>query len=129
MSEPRPEPAGQKLTVTWHPDAVTGAVERVSEVVRTAINPDATYSDGHGGQVAWNDLACLIDLARTFLATEDVTENGVQMSDGGYHVRCNDPDIERFYPLAQWIEHRVREGNCHRRRVIVVEDWTEVTKP
>jgi hypothetical protein len=124
-----PEPGSKTLTVTWHPDAVAGAVERVGETVRTAADPEATYADGRGGQVAWNDLACLIDLARTFLAMEDVTEHGVQMTGGGFHVRVNDPAVDRVYPLSAWIEHRVLEGNCWRRRVVVVEDWTEVTEP
>lgn len=61
-------------------------------------------------------------------APEPVTEYGQQMSGGGFHVRVNDPAVDRVYPLSAWIEHRVREGNCWRRRVVVVEDWTEVTE-
>ena len=59
---------------------------------------------------------------------EPVTEHAQMMSGGGYHVRNGDPEIEDIYPLAQWIVHGQRfGGHVYRRRVIVLEDWTEIT--
>ena len=63
-------------------------------------------------------------------SAEVVTEYGQLMSGGGYHIRWDDPECERIYPLAQWISNQVRNGGTvARRRVIVVEDWAEVTEP
>jgi hypothetical protein len=58
---------------------------------------------------------------------EPVTEHAVEMSGGGMHVRWDDPEMERIYPLAQWIPAQQRHGgHVWRRRIIVVEDWSEV---
>lgn len=57
----------------------------------------------------------------------EVVEYGVRMSGGGFQVRVSDPDYEQYYPLTEWIEHRVSDGNCWQRRIVVVEDWTPVT--
>ncbi len=35
------------------------------------------------------------------------TEHAQLMSGGGYHIRNSDPEIERIYPLAQWIKSRI----------------------
>lgn len=60
---------------------------------------------------------------------ESTTEHAVRMSGGGMHVRTSDPEVERIYPLAEWIATRQRDGDkIFRRRVIVVEDWTEVPR-
>jgi hypothetical protein len=60
-------------------------------------------------------------------AREPVTEHAVEMSGGGMHVRWDDPEMERIYPLAQWIPDQQRHGgHVWRRRIIVVEDWSEV---
>jgi hypothetical protein len=56
-----------------------------------------------------------------------VTEHAQLMSGGGYHVWNTEPCIEEIYPLAQKIKAAQRfGGKVYRRRVIVVEDWTEV---
>lgn len=39
------------------------------------------------------------------------------------------PEIERIYPLAEWIVHTQLGGKVYRRRVIVVDDWEEVPAP
>jgi hypothetical protein len=58
----------------------------------------------------------------------EVTEYGLLMSGGGFHVRNTDPEIEQIYPVAQWIANEIRtRGRVYRRRVIVVEEWTEIT--
>jgi hypothetical protein len=59
---------------------------------------------------------------------ETITEHAVRMSGGGYHTRADYPELERIAPLAQWIEHRynIDHTKVYRRRIIVVEDWTEV---
>lgn len=54
-----------------------------------------------------------------------VTEHAVEMTGGGMHVRAE--GLERVYPLDQWVADRQRQGaRVRRRRVIVIEDWTEV---
>jgi hypothetical protein len=63
-------------------------------------------------------------------STNTVTEYGQLMAGGGYHVRNPHPDIERIYPLAEWIAgHRRHGGQVHHRRLIVMEDWMEVDQP
>jgi len=59
------------------------------------------------------------------------TEYGVIMSGGGVHVRPNDPVIDRVAPLDQWIaaERNVNRSRVVRRRVLVLDDWEEVSKP
>jgi hypothetical protein len=58
---------------------------------------------------------------------EPIVEHAIQMSGGGMHIRYDDPEIERIFPLADWIRSNQRfGGKVYRRRVVVVEDWTEV---
>jgi hypothetical protein len=52
-----------------------------------------------------------------------VAEHAIQMSGGGYHIRNQNPGVERVYPLAKWIEDNQQDGKVYRRRIIVVEDW------
>ena len=57
----------------------------------------------------------------------EIIEYATQMSGGGMHIRWDDPEMERIYPLAEWIPAQQRfGGKVYRRRVIVVEDWEEV---
>ena len=59
-----------------------------------------------------------------------VTEYATLMPGGGWHVRWDHPEAERIYPLAEWIAHMRRSGaTVGRRRVVVVEGWTEVEEP
>lgn len=59
--------------------------------------------------------------------SEVITEHAIQMSGGGMHVRCDDPAVEKVYPLAEWIpDHQQSGGKVWRRRIIVVDDWVEV---
>ena len=74
-----------------------------------------------------------VDLRRGLLcgtcaeAGEVVTEHAQLMSGGGFHVWNTEPYIEEIYPLAEKIKAGQRfGGKVYRRRVIVVEDWTEV---
>jgi hypothetical protein len=61
------------------------------------------------------------------LAGRTVDEYAVQMSGGGMHVRVSDPQVERIYPLADWLKHSSRNGTrVYCRRTVVVEDWHEV---
>ena len=54
-----------------------------------------------------------------------VTEHAKRMSTG-WLVRDHGPDIEKVYPLEQWIADQRADGRrVARRRIIVVEDWTE----
>lgn len=65
-----------------------------------------------------------------FAMSEVVTEYALLMSGGSMQVRNPDPEIERIYPVALWIEHEARlTHHVYRRRVIVVSDWEEVTEP
>ncbi len=61
---------------------------------------------------------------------EPVTEYAELMSGGGMHIRCNDPLVERIYPLAEWLPAARRfGGHVYRRRIVILEDWEEVTEP
>lgn len=63
-------------------------------------------------------------------AGETAVEYANEMSGGGLHVWNTEPDILEIYPLADKIRHGLRHGGkVYRRRVIVVEDWEEVTEP
>ena len=78
------------------------------------------------------DLTAELDAAEAIVMGGEtgpvVTEHAQLMSGGGYHVWNTEPYIEEIYPLAQRIEHGLMHGgHVFRRRVIVVEDWTEVT--
>jgi len=43
-------------------------------------------------------------------------------------VRSDDPELERVYPRVLWTMHvRKNGGRVWKRKVIVVEEWTEVT--
>lgn len=56
-----------------------------------------------------------------------VTEHALQMAGGSVQVRYDTPEIEKIYPLAEWITHNQRfGGKVWRRRVIVLDDWAEV---
>jgi len=46
------------------------------------------------------------------------------------HVRNDDPEVERIYPLAEWLPAARRfGGHVYRRRIVILEDWEEVTEP
>jgi hypothetical protein len=60
---------------------------------------------------------------------EHVTEHAVRMSSGAMTVRYDHPDIDRIFPLAEWIRTEQRfGGRVWRRRIIVVDDWEEVPR-
>jgi hypothetical protein len=62
-------------------------------------------------------------------APEHVTEHAVRMSSGAMTVRYDHPDIDRIFPLAEWIRSEQRfGGRVWRRRIIVVDDWEEVSR-
>lgn len=55
------------------------------------------------------------------------TEYALLMAGGGMQVRNPHPDVERIYPVAEWIRNERENGaKVYRRRVVVIEDWTEV---
>lgn len=59
---------------------------------------------------------------------EQVVEYAILMSGGSMQIRPDHPDLERVYPLAEWIDHRRRHGGrVYTRTVTVVADWQEVT--
>jgi hypothetical protein len=59
-----------------------------------------------------------------------VTEYGQIRKSGDAVVWDTEPYIEEVRPLAKRIENTLRMGGeVYRRRVIVVEDWTEVDEP
>jgi hypothetical protein len=59
-----------------------------------------------------------------------VVEEYAQLYSGGSMlVRNAHPEVDRIFPLADWIKASTRGGGRVYRRVItVVEDWEEVTK-
>jgi hypothetical protein len=64
------------------------------------------------------------------VVTGITTEYGQQFKGGGYDLWNTAPYVERVYPVAERIKDERRNGGkVYRRRVIVVEDWTEVAEP
>jgi hypothetical protein len=58
-----------------------------------------------------------------------VDEYGTRMSGGGYQTWDTSPELEAIYPLAKHIKNTRRDGGkVYRRRIIVIDDWTEVTE-
>lgn len=107
--------------------------EAVGEAYRsvTGHEPRFVFS-GWAGELTDSERAVVEDREPPWptppIRPETVVEHAVLMSGGGMHVRYEDPEIERIYPLAQWIEHGHRfGGRVYRRTVIVVEDWEEVS--
>ena len=76
------------------------------------------------------DLTAELDAAEAIVMGEAgpvITEHAHLMRDGGYHVWNTEPYILEIYPLEEKIAHGQQHGGkVYRRRVIVVEDWTEV---
>lgn len=63
------------------------------------------------------------------MTAEPVVEHAIKMAGGDMQVRNDRPDIERTYPLAEWIPDQQRfGGKVYRRTVIVVEDWREAER-
>ena len=57
------------------------------------------------------------------------TEHAEQYTSGAMLVRNSAPEVERVYPLEQWIpDQQQHGGRIFKRRVIVVEGWTEVPR-
>lgn len=60
---------------------------------------------------------------------EPVAEYGLLYSGGGYLTRNAAPEIERIYPVAEWVRDELGSGgHVFRRRIVVVEDWEEITE-
>jgi hypothetical protein len=56
-------------------------------------------------------------------------EYAIEMSSGAMQVRNDHPEIERIFPLVDWIKSEQRfGGRVYRRTVIVVEDREEVAR-
>jgi hypothetical protein len=57
-------------------------------------------------------------------------EYGTRLGSGGYQTWDTSPRLEEIYPVAKRIEAARRDhGGAYRRRIIVVQDWTEVDAP
>ena len=57
----------------------------------------------------------------------EVTEYGLLMSGGGFHVRNGSPEVERVWPVQDWAAAEIRNGaHVYRRKVIVTVEWEEV---
>lgn len=58
----------------------------------------------------------------------EIIEYGQQMSGGGFRTFIDEPYIEEIYPLADRLEAGMRHGgHVYRRRIIVIEDWAEIS--
>lgn len=57
---------------------------------------------------------------------EIVTEYGIPYKSGDVQVRARGEHVERAWPLAEWIAY---QGTVLRRKVIIVQDWEEVSEP
>lgn len=60
---------------------------------------------------------------------EPVTEHAERYTSGAMLVRNSASEVERVYPLEQWIpDQQAHGGRIFKRRVIVVEGWTEIPR-
>jgi len=57
---------------------------------------------------------------------DPITEHATQMTGGGYHIRAG--GIERVFPLDEWIKSEQKFGTVYRRRILEIEDWSEVPR-
>lgn len=74
------------LPVTWHQDRITGCVQRAGQITN-ATDPDQACT------IDWLDLACLTDMARTWLRDQEEPEP----------PRC--PDDEQWCPHPECFDH------------------------
>lgn len=60
-------------------------------------------------------------------ASTETVEHAQQFAGGSMLVRNPHPDIERIYPVTDWVrDERKNGGRIYRRRIVVLEDWTEI---
>lgn len=60
---------------------------------------------------------------------DPIIEHAIMMSGGGMQVRNNADHVNQIFPLPDWIRSQQRfGGKVYTRKVIVVEDWTEVER-
>jgi hypothetical protein len=110
--------------------------ERLSPEKEQRIR-DTLHPDGY--DLYTLDRSELVDAVRSLLAEVDrvrgqlgttVVEHAVRFKSGDWKIRYDDPEIERIYPLEEWIEHNTRDGGIvGRRTVIVLQDWARVPEP
>lgn len=139
--------------VNWEPGAVLDLVARLREVIKECRYIAENGNEG-AASMARTVLALLageyrivgddrrIDTEQgkadeisvsaresgTPVPAGNKVEHAQLMSDGGMHVRWDDPEAERIYPLNKWIKGNSRGGGrVFRRTIVVIEDWTEVT--
>lgn len=101
-----------------------------------SVRSNALVSVTRCSLCGWIDFDDLREQAGALLAegrrqaTDDATvEHGIRMSGGGHHIRLDHPEIERIFPLADWIRANQRfGGKVDTRRIVVVADWTEVPR-
>lgn len=98
---------------------IADAVQRIEILVgaRSMAMADAKDRGATDDQLA--------DAAGT--AGSETVEHAQLFAGGSMLVRNLHPDIERIWPVADWIRDEQRNGSrIYRRRVVVLEDWTEV---
>lgn len=67
----------------------------------------------------------LADAAGT--VSSETVEHAQRFAGGSMLVRNPHPDIERIFPVAEWIRAEQHlGGKVYRRRIVVLEDWAEV---
>jgi hypothetical protein len=92
----------------------------------------AAESAGVGDKSAWLFVPEFGESGRPRLipdGAEPVTEHAQLMAGGGMHVRYDHPEIDRIFPLDQWIAAGQRGGGrVFRRTVLVVDGWTEIVR-
>ena len=124
-------------------DAMRGDLSRAA-VLRGALGrekeiPDGFPADGPHWYSRWLIMAGMLDeeaaqrialharIRELEKGEGAITEHGQLYSGGGYLTRNPAPEIERIFPLADWIRAgQDNGGKVWRRRIIVVDDWEEV---
>jgi hypothetical protein len=74
-------------------------------------------------------LRMLASIGSNPTVDQRVVEHAIRMSGGSMQVRFAHREIERIFPLVDWIKSEQRfGGKVYRRVVVVVEDWEEVER-
>jgi hypothetical protein len=59
-----PATGSRTLTVCWHENAIRGAVDRAAEITTTTEADEPCT-------ITWMDLACLVDIARSWIREQE----------------------------------------------------------
>lgn len=128
LNELAPDSAAARDTAALHAALSTPLVDGLTEVWHDVEWLD---SGDYGEDQARAGIEKYEHTDRPTTTAGPTVEYGTVMSGGGVQTRPTDPALERVAPLAEWIhlQRTVNQSRVVRRRIIVIDDWEEVTEP